>query len=259
MLITFFESIEPCLVQFGSLSQADGATATASASDSGGGGGGGSATSAASDVLKWPSNKGLCESLLTLCATPNLTQAELDSTVQLCLIPANLNRARTVDPDLFEKCVRRLIETNKSNLGANLTFDSLLASQINSLMDVSLRAASTPTDSLGDKELNACQTLCSLDPNSYLTRAINYALGLLDSTSRLRTCTKQEWEIMRVRDGDVYDRSLVDATIKQMQEGGGSQNANLKRENKAYSYKEQMADVELRKELEAKKGKISSF
>lgn len=58
---------------------------------------------------------------------------------------------------------------------------------------------------------------------------------------------------MRVRDGDVYDRTLVDATLKQLLESSSGQSANIKRENKAYSYKEQLADAELRKEIEAAK------
>jgi hypothetical protein len=58
---------------------------------------------------------------------------------------------------------------------------------------------------------------------------------------------------MRVRDGDVYDRTLVDATLKQLLESSSGQSANVKRENKAYSYKEQLADAELRKEIEAAK------
>lgn len=247
MLLSFFDSIEPCLAQFGSCSQQ---SDMATQSDSGGGGSGGGGT----DSTKWPSNKALCESLLTFCSTPNLTQAELESAVNKCLIPACLSRARVVDPSLFEKCMHHLIETNKSNL-VGLKLADLLKSQADALMDASVRA----TDVLTDKQLNACETLCALDSSNYLMRVINYALGLLDDTSRLRTATKQEYEIMRIRDGDVYDRSLVDSIIKQMQEGGTSQTANLKRENKAYSYKEQMADLQLRKELEAKKGTIFVF
>jgi len=118
------------------------------------------------------------------------------------------------------------------------------------LAEMSLRK-----DVLTEKELNACETLCRLDSENYLAYTINYALEMLENSQRLGTATKQEREIMQLKEGEVYDRSLVDAAIKQIQEGT-SQTANLRRENKAYSYKEQLADAELRKELEAKKGKI---
>lgn len=122
---------------------------------------------------------------------------------------------------------------------------------MSSLVELSLGEASTQ---LGEKELNACETLCRLDASNYLGRAVGYALELLDAAPRLRTVTKQEWEIMRLRDGELHDRQLVDAAVKQMQEGQSSTAAaNMRRENKAYSYKEQLADIELRKELEAKK------
>lgn len=238
MLLSFLDTIEPCIAQFSVFLSPSVAAAATVSTDSGGGGGGGGGT----DSFKWPSNKALCETLLVLCSTPNLTQTELESTVRKCLIPASLSRVRAVDPDVFKKCLCRLIESNKSNLAGvtNLNLSELLCS----LIDASIRAA----DVLTDKELKACETLCALDPSNYLT---SYALKLLEETSRLRTATKQEWEVMRVRDGDVYDRSLVDSVIKQMQESG-TQTANLKRENKAYSYKEQMTELELRKEIEAK-------
>jgi hypothetical protein len=71
--------------------------------------------------------------------------------------------------------------------------------------------------------------------------------------------TRAEHELINLRDDQLphLDRSLVEQTIKQMQEaasGGGSGAAgNMRRENKTYSYKEQMADLELKRELEAKK------
>lgn len=80
-LLSFLDSIEPCLAQFASQS-----TSADSQADSGGG----------TDALKWPSNKAICEALLVFSSTPNLTQAEFDATLQKSLLPANLPRARSV-------------------------------------------------------------------------------------------------------------------------------------------------------------------
>ena len=155
--------------------------------------------------------------------------------------------------NLYEKCIRRLLEVNKSNLNSSLKFDDLIRSQMQALVELSI-GASSPSE----KELNACETLCRLDASQYLSRAVAYALELLENATRLRTVTKQEWEIMRLKDGEVHDRQLIDSAIKQIQESA-NQPTNLKRENKAYSYKEQMAELELRKEIEAKKGGANKF
>ena len=57
---------------------------------------------------------------------------------------------------------------------------------------------------------------------------------------------------MRIKDGELHDKSLIESAIKQINEASSSA-SNFKRESKAYSYKDQLADMELRKELEAKK------
>ena len=52
---------------------------------------------------------------------------------------------------------------------------------------------------------------------------------------------------MNLSDGELYDRSLIESTIKQINDS--KLDTNLKKESKAYSYKEQIAEIELRKEL----------
>ena len=76
------------------------------------------------------------------------------------------------------------------------------------------------------------------------------------SDPRLTNVTKEEFEIMKLKDGELFDKTLVEAAIKQQETS--SQGANLKRESKAYSYKDQLAEIELKKELEKKKQKKES-
>ena len=57
---------------------------------------------------------------------------------------------------------------------------------------------------------------------------------------------------MKLKDGELYEKTLIETVVKQINDEKTS-NSNFKRESKAYSYKEQLADIELRKELEAKK------
>lgn len=98
-----------------------------------------------------------------------------------------------------------------------------------------------------------------MDGKNYLPRVIAYALDLVSQNSgRLMTVTRQEYELISVQDADLpHDKTLIEQVTKQLQDAQNSQQANLRRENKTYSYKEQMADLELKKEIEAKKKKAS--
>jgi hypothetical protein len=155
------------LSQFGVVVESNGISAamttTTENSNNSGGGVEGSLYSA-----KWPSNKSLCECLLTLSATPNLTQSELESAALRCLLPANLARARLVDSNLFEKCVHKMLESNKSNF--NLKLDELVRSQMSKLVELSLGELV-----LGEKELNSVHTLCRIDSQGYFILFIFYS------------------------------------------------------------------------------------
>jgi hypothetical protein len=102
--------------------------------------------------------------------------------------------------------------------------------------------------------------LANFNASNYVEAALNYSLERLSECARLHTVTASEYQIMRLKEGELYDRTLIDGAIKQLQEASSVSTANIRRENKAYSYKEQIAEIELRKELEAKKqsGDISS-
>ncbi len=77
-------------------------------------------------------------------------------------------------------------------------------------------------------------------------------MNLLNSNPSLASISKQDFEIMKLKEGELYEKSLIESVLKQINDEKTS-NSNFKRESKAYSYKEQLADMELRKELEAKK------
>ena len=59
----------------------------------------------------------------------------------------------------------------------------------------------------------------------------------------------EDFLIYQTPEGELYDKAAVE-NLK-----SDNQSKNVKRENKAYSYKEQMEEIALRKELEAKKAK----
>ena len=86
-----------------------------------------------------------------------------------------------------------------------------------------------------------------------MSQILKHSLQTLNSTNELKNVTKEQFEIMNLPEGELYDKSLVEAAIKQIQDAS-SGNTNLKKESKAYSYKEQLEEIELRKELAKKSG-----
>ena len=99
------------------------------------------------------------------------------------------------------------------------------------------------------------QALSRIDGKRMLKFFMDYALDAINTSPDLIAVSKQEYEIMCVRDGELHDTSLIESALKQSLEAGSGGSGNVKRENKTYSYKEQVAEMELRKELDAKRQK----
>jgi hypothetical protein len=77
---------------------------------------------------EWPCDKALCESLLILSSVKNLTMREIESIALESLPLANNALAKRVDINLYEKCLNKLVDENKS-LNAGLTLEQLVQSQ----------------------------------------------------------------------------------------------------------------------------------
>ncbi|CAH1802155.1 unnamed protein product [Owenia fusiformis] len=95
---------------------------------------------------------------------------------------------------------------------------------------------------------NALTTLSRVAPKLVLPEIIKQITESL-SNSRLATVTREEYAIMMYPEGKLYNTSVIEGGKN---EGG---NANVRKESKLYSYKEQMAEKELRKIEEEKKRK----
>ncbi|PWA18464.1 hypothetical protein CCH79_00009914 [Gambusia affinis] len=95
---------------------------------------------------------------------------------------------------------------------------------------------------------NAVGSLSVLSPNKLLPRVMSHVVEGLAQPSLLNV-TREEYAIMLTPEGELYDNSIIQSAQKE-----NTKKVNMKRENKAYSYKEQIIELELQEEMKKKKG-----
>ncbi|XP_069038064.1 stalled ribosome sensor GCN1 [Lepisosteus oculatus] len=96
--------------------------------------------------------------------------------------------------------------------------------------------------------LNAAGSLAALSPGQLLPRVVGRILAGLEAPALLHV-TREEYAIMQTPEGELYDKSIIQSAQQDSAKKG-----NLKRENKAYSFKEQIIELELKEEMKRKKG-----
>uniref|UniRef100_A0A672LCH7 GCN1 activator of EIF2AK4 n=1 Tax=Sinocyclocheilus grahami TaxID=75366 RepID=A0A672LCH7_SINGR len=99
-----------------------------------------------------------------------------------------------------------------------------------------------------DAVQNAVGSLSLLSPTKLLPRVMDHVAQRL-SNPALRQVTRQEYAIMQTPEGELYDKSIIMSAQQESTKKG-----NMKRENKAYSFKEQIIELELQEEIKKKKG-----
>lgn len=95
---------------------------------------------------------------------------------------------------------------------------------------------------------NAVGALCGLAPIKLLPRVMSHVMEWL-SNPALQLVTREEYDIMLTPEGELHDKSIIQSAQQESTKKG-----NMKRENKAYSYKEQIIELELQEEIKKKKG-----
>ncbi|KAJ3604484.1 hypothetical protein NHX12_029224 [Muraenolepis orangiensis] len=95
---------------------------------------------------------------------------------------------------------------------------------------------------------NAAGALSTLSPTKLLPRVMEQVTEWL-SRPALRLVTREEYSIMLTPEGELYDKSIIQSAQQESTNKG-----SMKRENKAYSYKEQIFELELQEEMRKKKG-----
>lgn len=95
---------------------------------------------------------------------------------------------------------------------------------------------------------NAIGELSVLSPGKLLPCIMDRVIQRL-SNPALKQVTRREYAIMKTPEGELYDKSIIMSAQQESTKKG-----NMKRENKAYSFKEQIIELELQEEIKKKKG-----
>lgn len=102
----------------------------------------------------------------------------------------------------------------------------------------------------GPCHYNALKTLLAVDTSCILPAVIESSAAKLSNPDIL-SVSQTDYMIFLAPEGELYDKSVVSSDTNE-----GILNAkNMKRESKAYSYKEQVEEMQLRKELAEKRKK----
>nr|XP_012611936.1 eIF-2-alpha kinase activator GCN1 [Microcebus murinus] len=106
----------------------------------------------------------------------------------------------------------------------------------------------TTQSPLNQSSMNAMGSLSILSPDRVLPLLISTITATVQNPA-LRLVTREEFAIMQTPAGELYDKSII-----QSAQQDSIKKANMKRENKAYSFKEQIIELELKEEIKKKKG-----
>lgn len=178
----------------------------------------------------------LLNCLLTICSGSNFDESDLQQLCFEALIPSHLDVIYSSYPNVWSKIVSKL----------KINPESFLLSEEENLT-AHLIEEETTIECVAKAKLNALKTLVLLLPEVYVPVVVGKTVDILENISLVQV-TREEYQIFLTPEGELYDTSV----IENLKEHTNS-NKNIKRESKLYSYKEQLEEIELKKEIEAKK------
>ncbi|XP_030761834.1 eIF-2-alpha kinase activator GCN1 isoform X2 [Sitophilus oryzae] len=181
-------------------------------------------------IATTPSN--VVECITTLCPTVCQTNEDSQQISIAALLPLHYPLLISPAPKLWIKIVKHL-KLNPKNLVAQC------ASQLRDVLIVQYKPSQTYE--------NALATVLSLNPDVVLPSVLTKLKKYLEDP-RICQISKDDYFTFLTPEGELYDKSVIPGEEN-------SAEMNLKRESKAYSYKEQLEELQLRRELEEKKKK----
>ena len=151
--------------------------------------------------------------------------------------------------DLFIPCHIPLINSTRSVLWLKLLNRYLGIEHVQTFIETNLHNLvnlSYTGNSNSKIQENCIKTLVNYYPEQFLPVFTKNIITCLRNEA-FKSVTKSEYEIFRTPEGELYDVSVIGANAEQFN------TKNLKKENKLYSYKEQLEEIKLRQELAKKK------
>ncbi|XP_053325705.1 eIF-2-alpha kinase activator GCN1 [Spea bombifrons] len=172
------------------------------------------------------------EALYVLTCETGLEADCVEKLAEMLLLLANHPSVASVYPDLWVDLLHKM-KIDPAEF-VNKRFDEVLPIITSHTAD---QAA-----------LNAAGLLARISPGKVLPRLVGIITESLQNPA-LCQVTREEYAIMQTPEGELYDQSII-----QSAQQDSTKKANMKRENKAYSFKEQIIELELKEEIKKKKG-----
>jgi len=151
--------------------------------------------------------------------------------------------------DLFIPCHIPLIYSSRNQQWLKLLNKYLNVSNVQSFIEANLQNLvnlSYTGNSNSKIQENCIKTLVNFYPEQFLPVFTKNIITCLRNPA-FKSVSKSEYEIFKTPEGQLYDLSVIGTNAEQFN------TKNLKKENKLYSYKEQLEEIKLREELSKKK------
>ncbi|XP_053693190.1 eIF-2-alpha kinase activator GCN1 [Sabethes cyaneus] len=175
----------------------------------------------------------LVDIIQTVTEIDSISNADAQAIALKALLCAHHPAAVSVRSDLWESILKRYELDGKYFISMNST--AIKESFFNSYKATTMYE-------------NTLATLARISPEAILPVLVKNVTEHLNN-SRMSNVSDEEYFTYLTPDGELYDKSVIPNSDEQMN------TAHLKRENKAYSYKEQLEELQLRREIEEKRRK----
>ncbi|XP_065077571.1 stalled ribosome sensor GCN1 [Ochlerotatus camptorhynchus] len=175
----------------------------------------------------------IVDSIMSVTDIESIQMTDAQTIALSVLLCAHHPSAVSVQSDLWESILKRFELDGKY-------FISMNTGHIKEVFFNSYKATAMYENTLA--------TLSHISPEVILPVLVKNVTDHLNN-SKMSNVTDEEYFTYLTPDGELYDKSVIPNSDEQ------TNTAHLKRENKAYSYKEQLEELTLRREIEEKRRK----